>query len=255
MKRFMLILLVGTLWAACSKDEAVESDSFDGDRLSEVVASARGEHVVSDQFAIAGVLPRLSDRPQREPLICMSWIPRNAREIRYFETDSLRYRDSLALYRSRSIDLESSPISALRRIRRPNRDMDRFGRFSWRVGDSLYVSRAIKLRGNVTLAEKIERISADHDEDGYFDFNWSSVPGADHYLVLLKGQRDDLVVGIITQRSQFQFYDLRAVDHNFFPNLTDPQMTDGGAYELEVIAFTDHGWVLGQGTLDFIYEE
>ena len=69
MIRNVVIVLIAIALAGCAKDEIIDPSSSTSDLLSQTVASVDEQLIISDQFAIAGVLPRLSDEPQREPLI------------------------------------------------------------------------------------------------------------------------------------------------------------------------------------------
>lgn len=253
--RYSFVLLASLLvLGACQKDPV----SLPVDESTLTLEQELESHAVSrtrlDAFGFVGNHPSFQRITNRLPIHLYLAAPNGASNLRYFETDSLRFRDSLNLFRQRRMAFERVGNGLMIRGAREDIRTDRYVRVSYTVGDSFYVTPPMTLRAATLETGTIDGIRSATNAQDFYQFSWGGVPGTDQYFLVLEDVSGDAIMGLTTERSSFQFYDLRNVRENFFPQLRDPQLVEGASYTLHIYALTTRGWLIAQGRHTFTFE-
>ncbi|NQV53192.1 MAG: hypothetical protein HQ500_08405 [Flavobacteriales bacterium] len=232
---------------ACQKDAAIDEGGLAAETLINQVADHQAERIQYTAFGFVGNHPSFERVTDGFPIHAYAVIPEGASEVRYFETDSLQFRDSLRAYRRQHVRFERLGDGLLVRALRENIRRDRFVRMTYRLDDSLFITPAITLRAASLNSAKMDDIESGWNSEGYYAFNWRSVPGSDRYFIVLRDRSGDALIALTTERTSFQWYDLRSVALNFFPALRDPQLVEGNPYTMSIYAITQRGWLTATG--------
>ena len=252
-KLFYLLCLLMIALISCKKDAGIDEGWLANETLDVQVADHQAERIQYTAFGFVGNHPSFERATDGFSIHADAVVPEGAREIRYFETDSLQYRDSLRTYRRQDIHIEHLGDRLLVRGTREGIRQDRFVRLTYLLGDSLFITPAITLRAASLTTATIDDIESGWNNEGYYAFNWRSVPGSDQYLIVLRDFSGDALIALSTERTSLQWYDLRSVGLNFFPALRDPQLVEGSSYTLSIYAITQRGWLTAIGDHPFTF--
>lgn len=253
--RYLSLLLACSSLAlvGCEKDDAIPLEELGSTHLIDHLGMHPKERIAFHAFGCVGNHPSFDRDNGRSSIQAFLIAPQNASDFRYYETDSLRYKDSLGMYKELDIPFEAFGDGLFMGASRDQVRRDRYARMTYVLNDSLYVTPAIALRAASLTTSDLGEIETSANEQGYFEIDWRSVPGTDQYLLILRDRSGDALVGLTTERSSFQWYDLRSVRKDFFPGLRDPRLVEGAEYECSIYALTERAWLTSFGRQTFTY--
>jgi hypothetical protein len=247
-------LALCTLMSACAKDPIIPTTSVDKVTLQDELVAHGSERIRTDAFAFAGDHPSFERETDDAPIHVYAFIPEGATRLTYYETDTLAFRDSLNAYRRKEIEAETKSGDRFHRFAREASRRDRYARISYWYNDSLFLSPAMAIRSQSSPTSKLGPVQAFYSSNGYFTFDWEQYPATTSYLLVLTDATATIRMALTTARSSFQFYDLRDTEHNFIPELRDPQLVDGATYTLTVYAISNRSWCNALTHTAFTYE-
>ncbi|MEQ9186704.1 MAG: hypothetical protein RLP15_03155 [Cryomorphaceae bacterium] len=253
--RYLTLLLACSILVlfGCEKDATISLEELGSLRLDHHLEMHSQEHIAFEAFGCVGNHPNFQLDNGRDAIQAFILSPSNANTFRYYETDSLRFKDSLETYTQIDIPFEGFGDGLFMQASLNQVQRDRYARMTYLANDSLYVTPAIAVRSATLTTSDLGEIESGVNEQGYYEINWRSVPGADQYLLILRDRSGDALVGLTTERSSFQWYDLRSVSNDFFPGLRDPRLVEGAEYECSIYALTERAWLSSFGRHTFTY--
>mgnify|MGYP000674910670 CR=1 FL=1 len=245
-----MILLAVMVLVGCDKDEAFDLKPIESMNLHEYLAQANTLPQSNRLFPVAGNHPMFFQNEDTSSHILVNRVDQ-ASDYRLYLTDTLAYRDSLETYDLAGYDFVDNEDGVFGAFEAVAVKRDCFARVICTTADSQYVSEAITVRSATLKTDTIDGISVTAGFSGKTQVSWNSVPGADDYLVVFRGNNGDVVGACFERKAAFTYYDLRHASVNLTPRLYDPELISKARYGLEVFAVTDRGWVLAYGQKQF----
>ena len=222
-----------------------DTASVPTDSLSAYVAASRLP--VSDQLiaCAGGGADDLQTRADA-PISIYFYPIEGAGDFKYFETSAVdQDPDNFELYEE--VKLDESPFfnGYLWRFHNIPLTEERWSRISFRTGDSLHVSNAIRLKYPVkpTIYDSTTVIVTSNGVNP--SFSWPSVddPTDAIYFQVVADRNGDLISGTYTFEKTFTFYDLDNVVLNIRDELPAPSLDLGESYSFTLMTVSQDNWV------------
>jgi hypothetical protein len=242
-----LLFVVILIWG-CEKDPVIPAETFMQSNLQSFLATRDTQSIQAPALAFT------SDFATNETRIDLLFHSKHqVNELSIFRTDTLANRDSVVLYKQEPL-YAWEERNNIYRLELPIKAHDHYLRFFYTTDSGPYLSDPIGIRQSSLSTDTLSANAIDvvAANDGYLDFQWPSVPATDLYFIQLFNEQGDAFVQLTLDRTQFSFFDLRRILHNFTPSLRDPELIEGTRYEVQVDAIGRQGWHLAQGSKAFI---
>jgi hypothetical protein len=255
LSRIISILLLFVLLISCEKDGPIPS-SYPAKTLQDYYDLNVSGDVSIDVWIHAGNHPSFTNRVADDPVLIRFFRPEEASNITLFINDSIKFPDSLALYRqsNQEFETEAGGLFGTFRLSYPKSNHARLVRIGMKQNDSILISDPITIRPNEfsTNTKNASNVSVETTADGRASFEWNgSFDGAGNNLVMLTNSGGSRFCAVETTDGSFLFHNLRNVATDFTPDLYDPRLKEGQSYTLEIFMTDNAGWMRNYRSVDF----
>jgi hypothetical protein len=254
LRPWLAIILFAFAISACEKDVPIIEPPVNTN-LAQFLAQLDSSRISNRVFSLAGNHTSFEREMDEKPFRVLFFIPKDARDFQYFESDSIQFKDSLELYQKKNPLFDLDPNGLFGRFHlgdQPKRL--KLIRISFSTDDSIYISAPFTLK-NLTEQQKtstIDKIAVEVTDKGNAEIIWSSNSSVTQYLLWLEDRAGDAFCGVYTFSSKFIFYDLRNVNYNLTPSLFNPRLVLGEEYKLKIAALDENNWMRTYRSVSFI---
>lgn len=245
------LILTGILLVQCQKDPLLTEEQISPKTLPDFLSFENLADQKQIEFAFA------SDYKSTEDDFIQQQIEfhfsADIEEIMLFVTDTLRWKDSLALYHKYPIESVSPATKYFYETRFNGPSGNYYARILARSGNTHFLSEAISIRSGTLVVDTIdsEEISVRLAENGFTNFRWPAVAATEFYLLRLIDNQGAAISQFTMRRPEFNFYDLREVEKNLGPILRDPALITNENYTIKIDAINQSNWLMASGILNF----
>lgn len=167
----------------------------------------------------------------------------NARDFRYYETESLNIdKDNFENYRRKFLDNSTDFGAQLRRFSRDNTE-EAWSMVTYEVNGEIYTSEPIKIeiKNNATLYQK--EITTTQTESLLPVFTWSNFEKSNNtYLAILSTISNSFISGFFVNQESYQYKSNNGVIGNI-NNTSLPDLILDDEYNITVFGINENNWV------------